>query len=276
MNMSPNGEKGSIQEQQMMDYLNGDLNSEQLNDFEQLLAENVELSQEVTELQQMMIKLKHYQDVEIPEPSEAMDAQFYQMLNNEIKQAETAKGNWIQKLGQWFSLPQIRKVGFAFGMMAFGVFVGHYWQLLGQQAAVQAQQVAIKDQQIQALTVLSLLDMPSANKRMLAVSLASMSEQPDAIVVDALLSTLKQDKNINVRLEALEVLAKFSDSDDVRTGLVKAINYQQSPMLQIALANLMLKLGEKQAIGPIKDMLELPNLMQPVKEQLETTVNGLI
>lgn len=274
--MSLNNEQGSVQEQQIMDYLNGDLSAEQLLDFQNLLAADATLSQEVTELQQMMSKLAQYQNCDIPEPSEAMDADFYHMLNNEVKKANTPEVSLMQKLSQWFSLPRLRKVGFAFSMMAFGVFVGHYWQLLDQQASVQAQQVTIKDQQIQALTVLSLLDMPSANKRMLAVSLASMSEQPDAMVVNALLHTLKQDKNINVRLEALEVLAKHSNSDEVRNGLVQAINYQQSPMLQIALVNLMLNLNEKQAIEPIKEMLKQPDLMQPVKEQLETAVKGLI
>lgn len=274
--MSLNDEKGSVQEQQMMDYLNGDLSAEALSHFEKLLAEDAELSQEVTELKQMMSKLEQYSSINMPEPSEAMDAQFYQMLNEEVQKSEVSEVGLLKKLASWFSLPQMRKVGFAFSMMAFGVFVGHYWQLLDQQSSVQAQQVAIKDQQIQALTVLSLLDMPSANKRMLAVSLASMNEQPDAMVVNALLNTLKQDKNINVRLEALQVLAKHSSSENVRTGLVQAIDYQKSPMLQIALANLMLDLDEKQAIQPIKEMLEQPDLLQPVKEQLETTVKGLI
>lgn len=274
--MSPKQEKGSVQEQQIIDYINGELNAEQLNEFNKVLAEDVELSQEVTELQQMMAKLTHYQDREIPEPSEAMDVGFYQMLNAEVKKSEDSKMNFMSQLGHWFSLPRLRKIGFAFGMMAFGVFVGHYWQLLNQQAAIQAQQVAVKDQQIQALTVLSLLDMPSANKRMLAVSLASMNANPDQMVLDALLHTLKQDQNTNVRLEALEVLAQFSDTDQVRQGLIQAINYQHSPMLQIALTNLMLRLGEKQAIEPIKELLSQPDLMPPVKEQLETTVKGLI
>ncbi len=274
--MSHKHEQGSVLEQQVMDYLNGDLDAEQLHVFEKLLAEDTELNQEVIELQQMLTKLEHHQNAEVPEPSAAMDAGFYQMLDDEIKKADAPQPSFWQNFVNLFSLPQIRKVGFAFGMMAFGVFVGHYWQLLNQQASVQAQHVAIKDQQIQALTVLSLLDMPSANKRMLAVSLASMSEQPDAVVVNALLHTLKQDQNINVRLEALEVLAKHSSSGDVRKGLVQAINYQQSPMLQIALANLMLSLDEKQAVEPIKELLTQPDLMPPVREQLETTVKGLI
>ncbi|MCX7553980.1 HEAT repeat domain-containing protein [Marinicella sp. S1101] len=274
--MSPNDDQHQPQSDWVMDYLNGELDHSQSRTFKEILAADPDLKKEVEALQQVMQQLTRAEQLDQAEPSTDMDKNFYQMLNAEVKLSKQTKTTTIQRLSQLFSLPVLRRFGMAFGFVAFGVFVGHYWHLLNQQTTLQAQQVAMKDQQIQALTVLSLLDMPSANKRMLAVSLANTTNQPDAVVVDALLNTLRQDQNINVRLEALDVLAQLSGQDKVRQGLIQAIAYQQSPMLQIAIANLMLQLNEKQAIEPLQNLLKQPDLMQPVRTQLETTVEGLI
>lgn len=273
--MSLNDDQQQRQSDWVMDYLNGELDHRQCLAFDDMLAADPDLQKEVAALQQMMQQLTRADQIDQAEPSTDMDKKFYRMLNAEVKSSKQIKTPITQRLLDLISLPALRSFGMAFGFMAFGVLVGHYWHLLNQQTTLQAQQVAMKDQQIQALTVLSLLDMPSANKRMLAVSLANTT-QPDAVVVDALLNTLRQDQNINVRLEALDVLAQLSGQEKVRQGLIQAIGYQQSPMLQIAMANLMLQLNEKQAIEPLQNMLKQPDLMQPVRTQLETTVEGLI
>ena len=263
-------------ELQMMDYISGRMTTEEIKAFEQLISENPDYSEDLLELKETMQLMEQYDQVEIPQPSVQMDEGFYSMLGAEVEQlSESPKGFW-HKLLVWFQLPQLRKVAYGFSFMFMGVFIGHYMHLLNGQSELEAERLAIKDQQIQALTVLSLLDMPSANKRLMAVNLAGMSDQPNVSVVDALLVTLKQDNNVNVRLEALDVLARHTELGSVRKGLVQAINYQDSPMVQMALANLMLQLNEEQAVEPIRKLLKQPEIIEPVRSKLNETVNELI
>ncbi len=263
-------------ELKMMDYIAGRMTAEETHEFDQLIAQNPSYKEDLLKLKEMMQLMEQHDQVEIPEPSAQMDEAFYTMLNTEVEQLDKSSTSLRQKLNSWIQLPQLRKAAYGFSFMFLGVFIGHYLHLLNGQSDLEAERLAIKDQQIQALTVLSLLDMPSANKRLMAVNLASMSAQPNESVVEALLVTLKQDSNVNVRLEALEVLAQHTTLGSVRTGLVQAINFQDSPMVQIAMANLMQQMGEQQAVEPIRRLLEQPELIEPVRTKLNETVNELI
>lgn len=263
-------------ELKMMDYISGRMSPQEVSDFDLLIAENPSYSQELLELKEMMQLMTQHDQIEVPKPSDQMDENFYTMLHHEVAAQIGQSNGFVSKLNGWFQLPQLRKFAYGFSFMFFGVFVGHYMHLLKGQSDLEAERLAIKDQQIQALTVLSLLDMPSANKRLMAVNLAGMSEQPNESIVEALLATLNQDSNVNVRLEALDVLAQHTELGKVRNGLVKSINYQDSPMVQMALANLMLQLNEHQAVEPIQRLLKQPELIDPVRAKLNETINELI
>ncbi len=260
----------------MMDYLSGRMSQEEADNFELIIADNPQYSQELVELQQMMSLIDQHNQTEIPEPSAQMDENFYAMLHEAVREESQNSSGWWQSITAWFQLPQVRKVSYAFSFLVVGVFMGHYMHLLNNQSDIEAERLAIKDQQIQALTVLSLLDMPSANKRLMAVNLASMTEQPNEAIFEALLTTLKQDSNTNVRLEALDALAQHTNIQAVRTGLVAAINQQTSPMVQIAMANLMLNLNETEAVGPIRELLQQPDLIEPVRSELNEALIELI
>ncbi len=274
--MSPKDMSHQELELIMMDYISGRMSPDEVSAFNQMIAENPHYSQELVELKHMMALFARHDGADIPEPSNQMDQNFYALLHQEVAKNTAQKNNFWQVLTAWFKQPQLRKMAYGFSFMFFGVLVGHYLHLLNGQSDLEAERLAIKDQQIQALTVLSLLDMPSANKRLMAVNLAGMSEKPNDSIVDALLLTLKQDSNVNVRLEALEVLAQHTEMGSVRSGLVQAINFQDSPMVQMALANLMLQLHEQQAVEPIQRLLKHPELIDPVRAKLNETINELI
>ncbi len=274
--MSPNDMNHNQLELMMMDYISGRMDPEQVTAFNQLMTEHPEYSQELVELEHMMALFAQHDSADIPEPSELMDENFYAMLHDEVAKENSTLSHFGSVLKGWFQLPQLRRMAYGFSFMIIGVFIGHYLHLLNGQSALEASRLAIKDQQIKALTVLSLLDMPSANKRLLAVNLAGMSEQPNDSIMEALLVTLRKDNNVNVRLEALEVLAQHTELESVRSGLVQAINFQDSPMVQMALANLMLQLNEQQAVEPIQRLLKQPELIEPVRAKLNEAINELI
>ncbi len=274
--MSPKDINHKQLELMMMDYISGRMDPDEIITFNELIAENPEYSQELVELKHMMELFAQHDGAAVPEPSEQMDHNFYAMLHQQVATDSQYDNSLISRVKSWFKLPQVRKVSYAFSFMVVGVFLGHYMHLLNTQTDIVNQRIAIKDQQIQALTVLSLLDIPSANKRLMAVNLVSMTDQPNEAIVDALLGVLKQDENTNVRLEVLEVLAQHTEVKAVRAGLVSAINYQDSPMVQIAIADLMLAIDEQNAVKPIQKLLQQSELIEPVRTKLNQTINDLI
>ena len=125
------------------------------------------------------------------------------------------------------------------------------------------------------MMMLSLLENPAASQRLRAVSYTEEISQVDGKVVEALLTTLNNDSNVNVRLVTLEALAKLADHSAVREGLVQSITRQESPLVQSALADVMVKLQEKRSIKPLRQLLRDDRLNYLVKSKIEQSIRDL-
>jgi hypothetical protein len=141
-------------------------------------------------------------------------------------------------------------------------------------------------QQLQALTaqvhemremmMLALLQNPSASERMRAVSYTDGIKHVNANITDALLATLNNDPNVNVRLTTLDALTHFAANPAVREGLVQSILQQDSPLVQAAMADVMLKLQERRAVKSFKKLLQQKDLNSTVRTKIEQTITRLI
>jgi HEAT repeat protein len=101
-------------------------------------------------------------------------------------------------------------------------------------------------------------------------------QQADDRVVKALLYTLNHDENVNVRLVTVEALYRFADNPAVREGLVKSIAGQESPLVQIALADAMVGLQEKRSVEKMRELLRHTETDAMVKEKLESSIQVLL
>ena len=95
-------------------------------------------------------------------------------------------------------------------------------------------------------------------------------------VIDALFTTLNEDPNVNVRLITLEALVKLSNEPKVRAGLVQSITLQESPLLQSAIADVMVKLQEKSSVQGLQKLLHRKDLNGMVKLKIEQSIHKLI
>jgi hypothetical protein len=129
--------------------------------------------------------------------------------------------------------------------------------------------------EMREMVMLSLLQNPSASERMRAVSYTSGSRNVNPNIATALLMTLNNDPNVNVRLTTLEALTHFAKDPVVREGLVQSILHQESPLVQAALADVMLKLQEKRAVRPFKKLLQQKDLNEMVRDKIEQTISRL-
>jgi len=141
-----------------------------------------------------------------------------------------------------------------------------------QQLKVLADQV----HEMREMVMLALLENPSASERIRGVSYASDIKTINKNVLDALFSTLNNDPNSNVRLITLDALTRYADVPAVRRGLVQSILQQGSPLVQAAMADVMLRLQEKKAVQPLKELLEQKDLNEMVRTKIKQTLTRLI
>ena len=141
-----------------------------------------------------------------------------------------------------------------------------------QQLKVLADQV----HEMREMVMLALLENPSASERIRGVSYASEIQTINKNVLDALLSTLNNDPNSNVRLMTLDALTRYANVPAVRRGLVQSILQQDSPLMQAAIADVMVRLQEKKAVQPLKELLQQKDLNEMVRAKIQQTLTRLI
>jgi HEAT repeat protein len=141
--------------------------------------------------------------------------------------------------------------------------------------SVQVQALSEQLHEMRQMMMLSLLQNPSASQRMKAASYASESRTISPDILAALLTTLNNDPNVNVRLTTLDALTQYARNAAVREGLIQSILMQDSPLMQAALADVMLKLQEKRAIPSFKKLLQDKGLNDMVRSRIEQVITRL-
>ena len=257
----------------MLDYLSGEMPLDKKPAFEEMIAKNPVYQEELEELSNTW---EHLRPIETPASSEKMDEKFYEMLSIHSKKA--AKQNpfslnsivdpiitlFSQNNKQWL---------YRFAILIIGLGIGYTINFKGSTNTQLAQQDA---QEVRESLVLTLLEQPSASKRLQAFNETNKFEKVTSIVVEALLKTLNNDSNVNVRLAAIESLIQFANNPLVREGLVKSIIHQDSPIVQVTIAKVMVALQEDGSAEEIKKLLEKDDLNSSVREELEKSVKLLI
>ena len=256
-------------EELITDYITGNCSEQQTQEFELFLNNNPEANQEVEE---MKLFLNGFgQEVET---SSAMDMKFYSMLN-----AEEQKKNKVSLLVKLRNLLQAKftkQLAYTFAILTVGFFAGNTFNI-NDQTNVNSLNVAQNEtEDVRSQLVLTLLDQPSANKRLQAVNEVNKLSSVTQTITKALFSTLNKDTNVNVRLSAIEALANYTEISEVREGLIASIVHQKSPMVQIALADLMVKLQEKKAVQSFKKLINEKDVNESAKQKMEESIQQII
>jgi HEAT repeat protein len=219
------------------DYLAGTLSPADRALFEAQLAADPELQAEVAELSTLWRELG---ELPQPDPSPRLRARFYQRLHAYDRPARARV--WLL---QW--APRLA-VGAA--LVLLGFVIGRHVPHPSVATQPQNPEVAQLRDQVEGLrqtVALSLLDKQSAASRLQGISWSSQIDRPDQELLNALLTTLNHDPNINVRLASLDALEKFTADPGVRTALEQSIPTQQSPLVQIALIDSLVHIKDRAA-----------------------------
>lgn len=259
------------------DYLAGTLDDETKSELQEHFVSCELCRQEAESLSAMWQKLGDLPD---EQPSAAMRAKFYTSLaayQQEMKRAKAtprlreALGDWLE---HWLPRQPVFQFALALIFVGFGFFLGsRYDRDDGSKMEITSLRQEIHS--MQQLVTLSLLQQQSPSERLRGVSWSYQGGQPDAEILDALLLTLNYDPNVNVRLAAVDALSKFSDREIVRRGLIASLAQQRSPLIQIALIDLMVERQERQAIGQLKQLNQKKVVDQAVRQRIEWGIQQL-
>jgi HEAT repeat protein len=101
-------------------------------------------------------------------------------------------------------------------------------------------------------------------------------ESSDTEVLSALLYTVNNDASVNVREAAVEALHAFGASPVTRTAIVQSIRKQTSPLVQIALIDLLVDLKVTDAAPELKKLSVDAAVDVSVRERAKAALGKLL
>ncbi len=245
--------KEEITDEQLIEILEGNANPE----LESRIKSDTELKARFDQLKEVLSLVEDSQEVEVPGH---VQAGFQQALI-----AEKIKN----RNGQWSSWMQIAA---AVALLVVGFGMGKF------SGGSSAQELALLKDEIQALrevTLTSALQRHSASERIMAVNQIEEKTALNTELIATLITTLNSDESPNVRYAALQALEKFIREEAVRAELVKSLEAQSDPLIQISLITILVNAEERSAIAPLRDIIMKENTSPEVKKQAEVALQVL-
>ncbi|MCK5148210.1 zf-HC2 domain-containing protein [bacterium] len=180
------------------------------------------------------------------DPSQAAKPRFNAMLSayQSGMDAANERRSLLDRLDQllahlWPQRP-IWQAGLVMSALVLGLVLGG--------RSTQSNQLETLEKQVDAMqqmVALTLQTAQSSSQRLEALSLVSRVKSPKDVLIQSLLTALKEDPSTNVRLASIDALARFVDREEICNNLNGSFDSQPSPLVQTALINLFAQSGYK-------------------------------
>jgi hypothetical protein len=258
-------------------YINGEVDDETRTRIQAHLAECSGCREEYESMNLLWTEL-----AELPggQPGESLRQRFYAMLNSYPRNEPEHPSRRSHAPKNWLEIFMPRHPALQFGFLSVALVIGILLGRMGQSSQSpdhEKEMVQLHEEirDMNRLLTVSLLQQQSASERLRGVSMSYQTVQQDPEITDALLHTLKYDPNVNVRLAALDAIARSADQEKLRRELLQILPEQSSPLLQIAMVDLMVQAHEKQSLGIFKQMIQNPSINSSVKKKLQQGIQQL-
>ena len=158
----------------------------------------------------------------------------------------------VQSVSTWEALCGLlaRRPAFGLGIAAICVLIGLMIARERNSTAKSLQQAQSIEDLVEEVAVLNeslavlQLQRTSASERLRGVGWIEDHGESNQALIDALRLVLESDENVNVRLAAIDALARFSDEPSVRRVLIQSLEQPQSPLVRIALIEKLVPLDD--------------------------------
>lgn len=259
----------------MIDYLDNILEDGARQEIEKHLETCEKCLDEMRESQQV---LNFISNTEIVKPDDSLRINFYHMLHSQIKKSEDTERPSVRNTSiPWYKFNRYG-VAAAIALLVCGTFIGMLIQggLIKSSASNDLKQLQSEVADLKKASMFTMLKQESSSDRIQAVRYADELDNPDENVIDVLVETLNNDKNVNVRMAAAYALSKFAYQRNVCDSLVKSLSLQNDPILQVTLINILAERKEKSALRPIQEIIANRSTLKEVRVVAENSIRALI
>jgi len=232
------------------EYIGGSLNPEERRCIEKHLSECEKCAKELASMSEMWAELGR---ITPEEPSPSLRTAFYEKL--ETWRAHTVDESLAEPVRlkrSGMSNPFIRLLAVSRPVLAAACLILGVAAGMGiERSATPRRDVAELRKEVTELhgmVTASLLNQSSAIERLKGIALSRQLKEPGDEVLSLLLLKLNSDSNVNVRLAAVGALSGMSDLPWIRAELVASLSRETSPLVQIALIDLLAGLRETRAV----------------------------
>lgn len=203
---------------------------------------------------------------ELPQdaPSQQLRRRFY----DELEHADRR----MHRRRQWLGLFGARGLVAAIGCVLVGVVIGG---LLRNSSTADRTQLAQLQQQVAILNrnlVLDRLENDSPSKRLLGVIEASDLAEHDPEVSRALLERAVDDRVHSVRSAAIDAIGPRLGTPSVGDELMASLAKAESPLVQLALVDLVLRYGNPQQLEQLVKLSDSGSLHPDVAKHVKSSV----
>ncbi len=218
-----------------------------------------------------------------PEPSPELRVRFMETLSAYEEGYQDAQRREALKVphrswwtGFWPSHPAWQ-AAFSAVLVMLGVAGGRYAMSPRVEPAAGQVMARLQGQveSLRQLVALSMMQQQSPSARLSGVTYAHQMTAPDPQVEQALLRTLTHDQNINVRLSAVDALARFMSNAEVRRAMADAIFAQDSPMVQVSIIDVLVQANAIDAVPALKKLQADQGADDAVRQRAQAAVKKL-
>ena len=259
------------------DFLARQLSTDASRQFEEHIATCADCRAELDQVESVWTALG-----ELPEgePGPGLRSRFYAALEEEKRRlARAEKPSWTKRVERWIDTWWPRRpvfqVATAAVLLVVGVVAGANLKTAPAPNGEIAQ-LRGEIQEMQQMVSLSLLKQESSTDRLRGVNWSTRVAEPSDALLASLKSTLRSDPNENVRLAAVDALAVFHRDPGVTDALTTALSQESSPMVQIALIDLMTVIQERKSLHALRAFVEMQNVNPSVKEHAEKRIGDFM
>ncbi len=254
------------------EYLDNLLESAQREKVEAHLKECESCTKEWT---QMKTLFNAFDQDPVIRPSHTLRTNFLRQLEDEKQNAPKTIPLHAtpRKIGKPWS-GMVLKWAASIALLIGSYMLGKYQE--EQKRTLEIAAIENESLHLKQMAMISLMENQSASKRIQGVHFIEEFKKPDEAVVNALAARMLHDGNTNVRLAAVEALSRFTTSENVKTLFITALETEKDPGIQITIIQLLVKIQEKKALKPMRQLLQQEDTQPFVKEHIESLLPTII
>jgi hypothetical protein len=213
----------------------------------------------------------------LPQPSSISGSEFASLLsleNEPVRETPT--------LGQLFRNFWGQQPALFFGALVVCILIGY--SIPREQVASNTPedqtnafvQLSTDISDLKETMALLQLQQPTASERLQGVQWLETHGQSNQGLVDALQLVVATDESTNVRLAAIDAMARLTEGPNVTRALRDALRQPQSPLVRIALIEKLVPFNEPKSTEIFQALVNNPTVHQAVRDRARTALGTSI